>query len=184
MELQVGTWWATRIGTLLIIIFAVFFTVYVSKFTPPIVKLLELALVACVVTGGGLWLERKYEILGGVVHSGGLALVYFTVFAAYAVRPVKILESSTIAMLLQFVTAMGIMGWALKRNSQLIATMAIFFGYVSCLFSFSSGLNNYALAVGRGLCLDHLPARLSLLFMHAGSLAAVRRYRIPQVRVG
>ena len=43
---------------------------------------LELAAIAGGVTLAGLWIERKIEQLGAVIMGAGLALCFFTAFAA------------------------------------------------------------------------------------------------------
>lgn len=146
LEVQVGTWWATRIGMLLAVIGVVFFGVYISQNAPHWVKFIELAAVSLGVTAAGFCLERRYQKFGSVLFAGGLALVYFTTFAAYAVPPVKIISSQSVAASLQFAAVLAIILCALWRNAPVIATMATFLGYVSCFFSFSAGLNNFALA--------------------------------------
>ena len=92
-EAQIGGWWATRIGALLAVMGVVFFGVYVSAHTASWVKWLELALIAGGVTAAGAWLEKKSLRVGPVITGAGYALIFFTAFAAYAVDPVKIVNS-------------------------------------------------------------------------------------------
>ena len=97
LEVQLGTWWATRIGALLAVICVVFFGVYVSRNAAPMLRFCEILAASLGMALAGLWLERRYERFGGVIFSGGLALLYFTAFAAYAVQPVRIIQSETLA---------------------------------------------------------------------------------------
>ncbi|MCX7016711.1 MAG: DUF2339 domain-containing protein, partial [Candidatus Sumerlaeota bacterium] len=66
-------------------------------------------------------------------------------FAAHALRPVRIIDDPTLAGAFQFVAVGVITLFALRRNSNAIATMATVFGYLACLFSFWNGLNTFAL---------------------------------------
>ncbi|MCX7013192.1 MAG: hypothetical protein NTW86_11650, partial [Candidatus Sumerlaeota bacterium] len=59
LEVQLGTWWASRLGALLAVIFAVFAAIYVSQKTAPWVRWTELAAFSVAMTSGGLWLERR-----------------------------------------------------------------------------------------------------------------------------
>ncbi len=145
LELQIGTWWASRIGALLGVIAAVFFAVYVSQHASNLVRFLELAAAAVGTVLLGLFLERKYKEFGAVIFGAGLAMTYFTAFAAYAMPAVQVISSQTTATLIQFGVVIGIASCALWRNSKVIASMAIFLGYVACLFSFYAELNDLAL---------------------------------------
>ena len=145
LEVQVGTWWATRIGALLAVICVVFFGVYVSQYSTPLIRFLELLGAAVGMTCLGLWLGRRDERFGGVVFAGGLALIYFASYAAYGIAPVRIIFSETLASWVQFATVVGLVFCGILRRSGPIAAMAIFFGYVACFFSFFAGLNDFAL---------------------------------------
>ncbi len=150
-EVQLGAWWATRLGILFAVIGAVFFGVYVSLNTPPWIKLIELTAVAAGVTGLGAWMERKTPRFGQVVFAGGLALLFFTAMAAYTVPAVKVLDNRLVAALWQMVVTAGIGAVAWRRNSQPVATMAVVLGYVAAWFSFSGGLQLFAMTAALGL---------------------------------
>jgi hypothetical protein len=100
-EVQLGAWWATRLGILFAVIGAVFFGVYVSVNTPPWVKFIELLGASLGVVALGVWLERKTPRFGQVVFAGGLALVFFATMAAYTVPGVKVLENRFVTALYQ-----------------------------------------------------------------------------------
>ncbi len=145
-EVQLGAWWATRLGILFAVIGAVFFGVYVSLNTAPWIKLAELATVAAGVIGLGGWLERKTPRFGQVVFAGGLALAFFTAMAAYTVPAVKVIDNRLVAALWQLAVTAGIGAVAWRKQSPTIATMAVLLGYVAAWFSFSGGLQLFALA--------------------------------------
>ena len=144
-EIQVGTWWATRIGTLFLVIAIVFGGVYMAQFAKPWMRFVEITTVSFVMTFLGLWLERRYPKYGAVVFGGGLAALFFCAFGAYVVPAVKILDDPLIGAILQLATVAGIVYCALARSSSIIAMMGIFFGYVACFFSFHAGMNDLAL---------------------------------------
>jgi len=159
-EAQIGGWWATRIGALLAVIGVVFFGIYISAQTAPWVKWLELATIAGGVTAGGLWLERKALRVGPVLFGAGLALIFFTAFAAYAVRPVQIVTSPAIGGLLQ-AAAVALIGFAAwRRASPTTATMAVLLGYVSAFFSLDAGFSDLTGAAGIILALAAVSFRL------------------------
>lgn len=148
MEIQIGTWWATRIGVLLAIIAAVFFGIYMAQFSRPWLRLAELTTVAAAFTGLGLWLERRDPRYGSALVGGGLAMIFFCAFGAYAVPAIKVLDSPVAGALLQCAAAAAIIGAALWRDSAIIANMGVIFGFVACFFSFYAGLSDFALLAG------------------------------------
>ncbi len=150
-EVQLGAWWATRLGILFAVIGAVFFGVYISLNTPPWIKLLELTALAVGTTGLGAWLERRMPKFGQVLSAGGLAMIFFTAMAAYTVPAVKVIDNRLIASFWQIGVTAGIGFVAWRKNSQPVATMAVVLGYVAVWFSFSGGLQLFALASSLGL---------------------------------
>ncbi len=159
-EAQLGGWWATRIGALLAVIGVVFFGIYISAHTAAWVKWLELATIAATVTVGGRWLERRALRVGPVLVGAGLALIFFTAFAAYAVRPVQIVESPALAGLLQAaaVSLIGFAAW--RRHSPTTATMAVLLGFVSTFFSLDAGFSDITGVAGIALALAAVTFRL------------------------
>lgn len=145
VEMQVGTWWVTRIGAAFLVAFAVFLGVYVSRDAPTWLRLLEQTGLTVSVIGAGLLLERRLPKFGSVVFGAGLALLHYTAFAAYAIGWVKVIDSPVTAVIVQF-AAVAITGCcALWRRSQTLASMGVLFGYLACMFSFFEGLSNHAL---------------------------------------
>lgn len=110
--MQLGAWWATRLGIFFAVIGAVFFGAYVSLNTPPWVKFVELLGVSLGIVALGAWLERKTPRFGQVVFAGGLALVFFATMAAYTVPGVKVLESRLAAACWQVLVTVLIGGIA------------------------------------------------------------------------
>lgn len=152
-EAQLGAWWATRIGALLAVIGVVFFGVYLSLDTSPWVKLVELAAVSVAMALAGVWFERKLPKFGSVLLGGGLALIYFTAFAAYAVPAVKVTDDLLVATVLQ-VGAVGLIyAVAARRGSATTATMATLLGFASALFSILEGFDDFAVYGALGLTL-------------------------------
>ncbi len=145
VEVQLGAWWATRLGALIAVIGVVFFGIYVAQGTPPWVRLAQLIAVAAGVTGAGHWLERRIPRFGAVVFGSGLALLFFGGFAAYAVPAVKVIDSAGLAVLVQAISVCGIVACSLWKDRAVLGTMAISLGFVTCLFSFFSNLPDISL---------------------------------------
>lgn len=144
-EARLGAWWATRLGALLAVIGVVFFGVYVSRNTPPVVKLAELIVVALAVFGAGLRLDRRWPRFGPVVTGAGLALCYFAAFAAYAVPAVRVIDDPLTAAIAQLVVVGLVLGFAGWRRSETTAGMAVGLGFVTAFFSGYCGLEDFSL---------------------------------------
>lgn len=144
-EARLGAWWATRLGALLAVIGVVFFGIYVSRNTPPVVKLAELVVVALAVFGSGLRLGLRWPRFGPVVTGAGLALLYFAAFAAYAVPTVKVIADPMMATITQLVVVALVLGFAGWRRSETTAGMAVGLGFVTAFFAGYSGLEDFSL---------------------------------------
>ena len=147
-EAEIVAWWATRIGALLGALAVVFFGVYVSRNTPAWVRFSELAGISVGVAVLGLWLERRVREFGAVVFGLGLALIYFTMFAAFSIEPVRVLYDPALASALQYAAVVLIAGCALWRDSERIALMATLLGFVTCGFSLFQDMYTFALSAG------------------------------------
>lgn len=160
-EVRLGAWWSTRVGALLAVIGVVFFGIYVSLHTPPWVKLVELLAVVAGVSGLGLWLERRVPKFGAVIFGGGLALLYFSAYAAYAVPALRVLEEPWQAVTAQLVAVAVVFAASLWRRSPVVATMAVALGYTAGWFSFSCGLGMLALGMATVLAVGAAGLRLA-----------------------
>ncbi len=170
-EVRLAAWWATRVGALLAVIGVVFLGVYVSRNTAPWVRLLEL----CTVTGGvialGSWLERKLPKFGAVIFGAGLALAYFTAFAAYGVAPVKVIDNPLVASGCELVVVTAILALSWRRNSELVATMAVALGYVTAFLALRGGPPGFGPWVVLALGAAAVTLRLAKTWTAPGAVA-------------
>lgn len=134
-EVRLAAWWTTRIGALLAVIGVVFLGIYLSRGSPPWVRLAEVAAAAAGVVWLGSWLERRIPKFGAVVFGAGLALVYFMAFGAYAVGPMKVIQSPGTALVCELLAVAGILATAWRRGSHVVATMAVALGHVTAFLA-------------------------------------------------
>lgn len=139
-EVRMAAWWTTRLGALLAVIGVVFFGIYISRDTTPLLKLAELAAAALAVWGIGAWLERTVPKFGAVLVGAGLALVYFTAVAAHAVPATRVIADPLLAGAVQLAAVALIGGLALRRASEATAVMAIVLGLVTAGMAVPAGL--------------------------------------------
>ena len=145
-EVRLASWWATRLGIVFGVITAVFFAVYNSPDATPGFRLSKLAAVALGFVGLGLWLERKLQAFGQILSAGGLAMLYVTAFAAYAFKPMKVIDDPWIGLAVQLLGVLAMAGFSIWKRSEPFSTAAILLGYVSCWFSHHHGLHSFTLA--------------------------------------
>lgn len=145
VEIQVGAWWATRIGALLAIIGVVFFGVYAAQHTAPWIRFLQLCVITAGVIAGGLWLERRNPKFGQVIFSAGLALAFFTAFAGHTLPAVQVMKDPIWAGLAQMLIVIAMVACSLWRQRSALATQAVGFGFVTCFFSIQAGMHDFGL---------------------------------------
>jgi hypothetical protein len=143
-ESQLAAWWVIRIGLVLLIIAAVFFGIHVSQHTPPWLRVVTLCLVSVATIGLGARMRGKLEGFGRAIIGGGFALLYFTAFAAFALPATKIIDAPAAGVLAQFAALTAAILWSLWKKDQMVATLTLFLGFVSCGFSHSHDLDRFA----------------------------------------
>jgi uncharacterized membrane protein len=143
-EMRLGTYWLVRIGIVMLLTGLVFFgnlayQNYISRLGPGgKVFLLYFASAALLVAGW--WWQRKAvkETLRNyaqVLFAGGLAVVYFTTYAAYHLEPLKIIQSRALDGVLLLACA-GFMVWAAERKkSEVLAMFAVGLAYYTSIIT-------------------------------------------------
>jgi len=127
-------WWLPRLGGLLAILTAIFFSVYIGRYSNPSIRFLQLVGVALGMLVGGHWLERKQPAFGYVVVVTGLILIYFAAAAGYLLPAVRITGDLQVGLALQVAALLLVLGVALRRNSEPLVLLALHFGIVLAVF--------------------------------------------------
>ena len=152
-EYALGAWWAVRVGGVLAVAAVVFlgFWLNLNPRIPPIVRVLEVALIGAGLFWGGLRLASKRKDLGEVLAASGLAVWQFAAWATYGLDKMRVCDSAAQAALVQFLVAVLIAGIALWRNTKLFGQLAVLFATVAVWFSIDSGAASGSTATGAGL---------------------------------
>jgi len=154
-EITLGARWATRIGIGFLVVAVVFFGIYISKYSTPAIRLLEVFALAAVVTGIGVWLERQAREFGEAIFAGGLAMFYFAAFAAHAIAAMRVIAEPDVltGLAVQFAAVLGIAAIAWWRNRPHVATMSVALGMLSCFFALHQDRLEITLGAALGLML-------------------------------
>ena len=136
-ELQFGRWLA-RIGVVFALFTLIFFSVLVHntlyKYLGPWSKLSILAVVSTGLIAGGLRLEgrdKKMLVYGRTLAGGGLACLYYTLFAATYVPQLRVISSELLGGFLLLAWSAGVLILAERRKSELLSIFAISLAYFS-----------------------------------------------------
>jgi|GEM_PF-1646176 len=167
LEQQLAAWWMTRIGGLLAVIALVFLGLYVSRYSSPLVRVIQLLAISGGVFGLGLFLERRTPQFGRVLVAVGLAMFFFTAFAMYAIDALKVVHQSGMAAVLQILAVLVVFGVAWWKNSQHLATMAVGFSGITQITGLIEGLSGLSMSGS------------IILTLLAGGLYALRRWSVP-----
>ncbi|HEX8297434.1 MAG TPA: DUF2339 domain-containing protein, partial [Chthoniobacteraceae bacterium] len=136
LELRVGTFWMARVGIVILLTGLVFLGNYAYQRIVPLLgpggKLTLLALAAGALAGLGSFLERSREATrnyGRVLLAGGVALLYYTAYAAHFVAPLRVIESPWLGGILLLAVGAAILCWADRRRSEPTALLAVLLSY-------------------------------------------------------
>lgn len=165
-EYALGAWWAVRVGGVLAVAAVVFLGIWLNlrSTIPPIVRVLEVALIGAGLFWGGLRLSAKRADLGQVVAASGLAVWQFAAWATYGLDKMRVCDGPAQAALVQFLVAVGIAFVALSKRSKLFGQLAVVFAAVAVCFSIGTGVSPGQTAVGAGLV-----ALLGVILMVGGT---------------
>jgi hypothetical protein len=151
-EYALGAWWAVRAGGILAVAAVVFLGIWLNlrSTIPPIVRVLEVALVGAGLFWGGQRLSAKRADLGQVVAAAGLAVWQFAAWATYGLDKMRVCDSPAQAALVQFFVAVGVAFVALAKGSKLFSQLAVIFAAVAVYFSIGTGVAAGQTAAGAG----------------------------------
>ena len=152
-EYALGAWWAVRVAGVLAVAAAVFLGIWLNlrSTIPPIVRVIEVALVGAGLFWGGLRLSSKRPDLGQVVAAAGLAVWQFAAWATYGLDRMRVCDSAATAALVQLAVAIGVAGIALSRRSKLFGQLAVVFAALAVYFSIGPGAASAQSATGAAL---------------------------------
>lgn len=156
MEYAIASQWLLRLGILILVIGVGFFLKYSfdKNLIAPVARVAMAALAGlALLTAGTRLLSGRYHIFGQGLMGGGLAMLYFSVFAAqnfyHLIEPVP----TFVLMGLVTVLAGGI---SVRFNSMLVAVLGVLGGYGTPLMLASGGVDfiglyGYMLILGVGV---------------------------------
>ena len=155
-EFAVASQWLLRLGILVLVVGIGFFLKYSIErawLGPQARLFLTVITGLSMLVAGTQLLGRKYHLLGQGLMGGGLAALYFSVFAAH--QFFKLIEPTPAFLLMALVTILA-GGIAIRFDSMLIAVLGVLGGYGTPLMLAGGevnypGLLGYMLVLGCGV---------------------------------
>lgn len=145
LEFKIGGIWLNRIAIVLIVLGMGFFLKYAfdNNWVSPTVRVLIGIMIGVgFLVAGEIFQNKKYQIFAQGLTGGGIAILYFSIFAGYYFfRELNVLPQPIAMTLMIIVTAVSV-ALAVRYDAKVIA----FFGLAGGLltpFLLSSGENNY-----------------------------------------
>jgi len=131
-ELDFGKVWFVRLGIISLITGFVFlsnytYQTYIASWGPA-PRIIGLYLLSSIMLALGFYFEKAKEALsnyGKVLVSGGMALVYYTSYAAHHIERLQVIESSLGGGVLLLTSAAACLGYALWQKSTTISLFSI-----------------------------------------------------------
>jgi uncharacterized membrane protein len=156
MEFAVASQWLLRVGILILVVGVGFFLRYsiVHGWIGPTARVALAAITGlALLVAGTQMLGRKYHVLGQGLMGGGLATLYFSVFAA--ANFYRLIEQPPAFVLMAIVTVVA-GGIAVRFNSMLVAVLGIIGGYGTPIMLATDVVNfpalyGYMLVLGVGV---------------------------------
>ncbi len=123
-EQILGGHWLARIGVIAIVIGIGFFLKYAfdNNWIGPTGRIILGIVAGLAMLGGGYYWQKKYPILAQAISGGGIAVLYLSIFAAFAVYD---LIHFYVAFGFLFLVSITSAGLALRYNSMALAIIGI-----------------------------------------------------------
>lgn len=184
VEFAVASNWLLRLGIVILVVGIGFFLKYAidAGLLPPRARVSLSILAGLAMIGGGLRLFKgKYHLLGQGLLGGGLAVLYFSIFAAFSFYGF-LSQLPAFALMAAITIAAGLL--AVRCNSLLVAVLGLAGGYGTPIMLSTGvvnfpGLYTYLLLLGCGVFVTaavknwHLLNFLSLLLTYGLAIAAL-----------
>ena len=145
--MRLGTYWLVRVGIILLLTGTVFFARYAYQnyfgHLGPLGKVVLMYVGSGLLMGAGIFLQRKQrkqqkeslQNYGQVLFAGGLALVYFTTYAAHHVANLRVISNAVLDGALLLAWTAFIVWIADRKKSEVLALFAIGLAYYTSIIT-------------------------------------------------
>jgi len=149
LELRLGTFWAPRVGIVVLLTGLVLVGNLAYQNLGPLGKVMLLYLASGLLLGAGWWWQRRemketLKNYAQVLFAGGLAALYFTTYAAHHVDTLRVIQSPLLDGVLLLGCAGFMVGIADRKKSEVLAFFAVGLAYYSSVITRVSSFTLYS----------------------------------------
>ncbi len=137
LELNLGRYWLSKIGSVILILGLAFLITYTFRFFNAFARIASGYLAATSLLWLGFRLDKKEGLknYGRTILAAGWALLYFTTYAMYHFEASKILNSQLLNLILLAILVAALVVYSLRYKSQHFTALALFTGYFTATLS-------------------------------------------------
>lgn len=137
LELKLGRYWLSRIGSIILVVGVAFLVTYTFKLFNAPARIISGYLIGAALFWWGIKLERKdkFRYYGRALLGGAWAITYFTTYAMYHFDASRIIHNQLIDFILLAIVVAGIILHSLKYKSSTLIAIALFMGYLTATLS-------------------------------------------------
>lgn len=128
LETKLGTYWLSRIGIVSLITGTALLILTHFAELGPVLRVALGYLIAAALLWTGRRIARRHALFGNVIFGGGLAIGYFVTYALHFVRPMQIISSEVLGVVLVGAAIAAIVITAHRMKSETVAGIALFLG--------------------------------------------------------
>ncbi len=132
-ESNIGKYWLSRIGIFSLVLGVVLFISYSFQFIGPLGKVFIGLVIGTLLVGAGNYLARRenYRRWAMALIGGGWAVIYFTLYAAYAIPATKVIDDPLLGLAALLFAAAASIAQALRYESPVLVIFSYFLGYLA-----------------------------------------------------
>ena len=133
LEAKIGLYWLSRLGVSFIVLGIAFLIAYSFQYFGPIAKIVTGFTISSLLLALGEFIERKQKLVGyGHALAGGAwSLAYFTAYAMHHIESVRVIQDPLLGAIAMMAVAMAAIAYAFKKNSEMVAVLAVCLGFVT-----------------------------------------------------
>lgn len=140
-EVALGRWFA-RVGVVFAVLTVISFSTLaynaLYQYMGAWSKLGVLLVVSSGLVGGGLRLEKRFLVYGRTLTAGGLACLYYTLYAAIYVDQMRVITNPVLGWFLLMTWSASVLCLAERKRSELLSVFSISLAYFSSAMSTST----------------------------------------------
>ena len=137
LETKIGLYWLSKLGMAFVVLGVALLIGYSFQYFGPVAKISTGFVISLLLVAAGEFFERKQKLpgFGQVLCGGGWSLAYFTSYAMHHIESVRLVPDPVSGTILMVCVALSAAFHSFKKNSELVASLAVCLGYLTLSLS-------------------------------------------------